>query len=144
MDSRLVMNGCGCVYNDNDQQPIDIRFSLPLSGTEFPTQKRVTVGAEWVKVRPGDVPPPHYVTITNMTGTEIASYPDDATKAAIARSVLEIAFADLVPRIWLHAPRVGEDPMGGVAALQLIDGQELWMRARNPDAPVSVRYMVAG
>lgn len=144
MDSRIVMNGCGCVYNDNDQEPIDIRFALPLSGREFPQKKRLTVGNEWVRVDPGDVPAPHYVVITNTTGAEHETYPDAAEAERIARCIVLVAFDDKVPRLWLHAAKAGEEPMGGVAALQMIDGEKVWIRSQHIGTECQVRYMVAG
>lgn len=141
MDSRIVLVTTGAVFTGGDQVPIDIRYSEPLSGEQYP-QQRLTTLSDWQELDTSGILAPRYIVVWNYAGRDLQTYPDEETRQRIADSIAMIGFREPQPCLWIKPAKIGEPTLCGGIPLPLAPGIKVYAAAKNPNAPVPLRYMV--
>lgn len=143
MDSHIVLVTTGAVFTGTDQVPVDIRYSEPLSGTQYPSQRLANVD-DWNELDLGAVENPRYLIVWNYAGRDLQTYPDDETRQRIADSVVLIGLGKAEPHLWINPAKVGEPTLCGGVPLPLAPGVKVYAAAKKVGVPVPIRYMVVG
>lgn len=150
---RLYCHINGGIFHPAEDRPtpLDYRYSEQLETPDLPGRKLLRV--DGVGPVPLGIDQPRLVIVRNRAGADLQRYPTGDEAAALAQCVLRVGVfaagfvtggmdATLLP-LRLLPVRPGE-MLGGVQALWLAPGAELWLAPENPDYPVPCHILICG
>lgn len=136
---RLSFNLMSAFYAADDPQPapFDERYGEDLQTAEF-SRKRVLTVTEPTKL--DDAAEARFVIVTNLSGSELTTFPDEVTAAKLAKQVLRVGFSrDRLPlRLLPCVP--GSTSAGTPQPLWLAPGAEVWIAPESTE-PVRCRVV---
>lgn len=140
-NNRLTITTSGVIWmSERGQEPIAIRYSVPLGSNQYPTKRYETVSDP--APIPGMSSRVRWLLVSNCTGENISHNLSDEEREQLAKRVLVIATESGTPILELTPCDKRDTPEGVTVLLPLSPGAEITWQAKDAAWPVQAEVML--